>query len=363
MKSQDNETQWKLYADNTETWNAMLEACKNAQKSIVLEQFIFVVDDMTQKLIDICEERVQHGVRVRFIWDAAGSFSFFGSNILEELKKKGIELVFFKTLLPNFLTVHDYRSWYLRNHRRTLVIDDEIGFTGSICMSEKLMPWKDTTIELRGMVVHDMSKAFDRMWDRAHKKKLPHISGDPSRDHEFRYITNNPLPRNRFLYNTTIEAIRNARKYIYITTPYFVPTRRLARVLRLAAHRGVDVEILIPEHTDHPLVDLGARTYFSTLLASGVRIFTYTGTMLHKKTIVIDGDWSSIGTFNLDRASLLYNFEASLVTSNSKCAEELAAHFVHDKETSTEILYTDWKRRYWVEKCAGLFIRLFRQFL
>ncbi len=359
----DIETRWTLYNENTDTWNAMLEACTHAQHTIVLEQFIFVVDSMTQRLIDICEERARHGVQVRFIWDAAGSFSFFGSNIREELRTKGIDLVFFKTLFPSFFEFHNYKSWYLRNHRRTLVIDGQIGFTGSICMSEKLIPWKDTTIRLEGPVVHDMEKAFDRMWDRAHNKKLSRIQNTPARDHEFKYITNNPLPRNRFLYNTTIEAIRNARKYIYITTPYFVPTRRLARVLRLAAHRGVDVEILIPDHTDHPLVDRGARTYFNSLLASGVRIFTYTGPMLHKKTIVIDGDWSSIGTLNLDRASLLYNFEASLVTSNSKCAEELASHFVHDKKYSTEIFLIDWKRRYWAEKFIGFFIRLFRQFL
>ncbi len=357
------ETSWKLYISNKEVWNAMLEACENAKESIDLEQFIFVADDFGNKLIDVCAKKAKAGVKVRFIWDAAGSFSFLGEGIIEDLKKKGIELIFFKTLLPGFFKVHEYKSWYFRNHRRTLVIDQKVGFTGSICVYERMKNWRDTNVRVEGLVVKDMHRAFQRMWDRAQGKKLAKINNETYNDHEFKYVTNNPIPRHRRLYNHIVEAIRQSRKYIYITTPYFVPTRRLVRVLRLAAHRGVIVRIIIPEWSDYPILDLAARTFFYKMLESGIKIFLYKKEMLHSKTIVIDGDWASVGTLNIDNISLLYNFEANLISTNTKFAEELTSHFIYDLSKAEEVTFENWKSRYWVEKFAGFFIRFVRDFL
>ena len=357
------DTLWKLYTSNQEAWEAMLLACKKAKKTIDLEQFIFVPDDFSKELIDICAERASAGVKVRFIWDAAGSFSFFGAGTAEKLKKQGVELLFFQTLMPGFFKVHDYRSWFFRNHRRNLVIDGEVGFTGSICIDKKMQSWRDTNVRVEGPVVHDMQKSFERMWDRADGKKLRRIKKPVRSDPEFAYITNNPLPRGRYLYHHLTEAVRHARKYIYITTPYFVPTRRLARVLRLAAHRGVDVKIILPKDTDHPLVDMCGKTFFNAMLTSGVKIFFYEGEILHAKTAVIDGDWATVGTMNLDSISLLYNFEANIVSTNSKFAEELASHFVYDLQSTREVTLAEWKSRYWVEKFAGFFLRFVRDLL
>lgn len=356
-------TNWKLYTTNEEGWAAMIEACESATTSIDLEQFIFVTNDIGKKFIDVCARKAQQGVKVRFLWDAAGSFSFFGSAIAEELKHKGIELIFFKTLFPSFFKAHDYRSWYFRNHRRTLVIDTRVAFTGSICVSDKMINWRDTVVRVEGLVVKDMQKAFERMWDRALGLKLPKVLEEKHSDREFKYITNNPLPRRRRLYKHIIDAIHHAQKNIYITTPYFVPTRQLARALRLAAHRGVDVKIIIPEWTDHPLVDLCARTFFTKLLESGVKIYFYRGEMLHSKTVVIDGGWATVGTLNFDNVSLLYNFEANLVSTNTQFVQEVYIHFINDIATSEEVTFKSWKRRYWVEKFAGFFIRFVRDFL
>ncbi len=357
------ETSWKLYTSNEETLSSMIEACEHATKTIELEQFIFVADTFGNKLIDVCARKASEGVKVRFIWDAAGSFSFFGAGIIEDLKKKGIELVFFKTLFPAFFDVPNYKSWYFRNHRRSLIIDKKVAFTGSICIYEKMKDWRDTNVRVEGLVVHDILKAFERMWDRAHGRKLAKIKYEQASEHEFMYVSNNPLPRKRRLYNHTVDAIRHARKYIYITTPYFVPTHRLARVLKLAAHRGVDVKILMPEWSDHPFVDLSARTFFYSMLDSGVKIFLYKGpTLLHTKTMVIDGDLASVGTLNIDNVSLLYNFEANLISTNGKFAEELVSHFVHDMSQSEEITFEQWKSRYWVLKFAGFFIKFIRGF-
>jgi cardiolipin synthase len=353
---------WTLYASNEEAWNAMLADCAKAEKSIVLEQYIFVNDEYGKKLIDICVERAAKGVKVRFLWDAFGSFALLGSNIAEDLKKKGVDLVFWKTLVPDYSKVPNWRSWFLRDHRRTLVIDGKIGYTGSMCVYEKLKNWRDTNVRLEGGIVMEMDNAFDRMWMRANKqRKIPNRV--KVRDHEFRYITNNPTPGRRHIYAEMIEAIRSARHYIYITTPYFVPTHRLIRVLRLAAKRGVDVKLVIPETSNYFTIDLGARSYFNTLLESGIHIFLYSGNMIHAKTAVIDGDWATVGTMNLDRISLLYNYEANIVTRNTKFAEELAALFVMDMNESKEVNSKEWHSRFFAEKIPEVLIKLVRKFL
>ncbi|MEK7641861.1 MAG: phospholipase D-like domain-containing protein [Patescibacteria group bacterium] len=356
-------TSWTLYATNEEAWSAMLADCAQAKKSIALEQFIFTNDEYGKKLIDICAERAATGVTVRFLWDAAGSFSFFGSDIAKDLKKRGIELVFWKTLIPGYFKVPNFRSWYLRNHRRTLVIDEHIGYTGSICVSDRMKGWRDTNARFEGAVVREMSNAFDRMWARAteHTPLPPRVR---IRDHEFRYVTNYPAPKRRHVYAELIEALRSARKYVYITTPYFVPTRRLARVIKLAAHRGVDVKIILPERTDHyPTLDLAARSYFKTLLHSGARIFLYEGNVIHSKAVVIDGEWATVGSMNLDSASLLYNFEANIITTNVKFVEELSAHFVRDMHGSREVRKDEWDKKFFTDKILFFAIRFIRKFL
>lgn len=356
-------TRWNLYTTNEGGWEAMLNACESARESIDLEQFIFITNDIGKRFIDVCAKKASEGVRVRFLWDAAGSFSFFGSTIADELKDKGIELVFFKTLFPSVLKFHDYRSWYFRNHKRTLVIDGEIGFTGSICVSDEMINWRDTVVEIEGPVVFDMQEEFERTWNRALTKKTISIGSNTNSDSEFRYITNYPLPRKHHLYKEITRAIREARDSVYITTPYFVPTRYLVKVLRSAAKRGVDVKIIIPEWSDHPIVDLCSRSFFTKLLKSGVRIYLYKGHMVHSKTIVIDNDWSTVGTLNMDTVSLLYNFEANIVSSNKAFTKELKDHFENDLKDTEEISYDRWKNRYWAEKISGFFVSLIRDFI
>ncbi len=358
----DSATKWRLYTENQEAWLDMLADCARAKESIVLEQFIFVNDEFGQKLLNICASRAAEGVKVRFLWDAAGSFTFWGSNIAEDLKKKGIELTFWKTLIPSYFKVPNFRSWYFRNHRRTLVIDDQIGYTGSLCIDQRFKNWRDTNVRLEGSIVRQMKNAFERMWARAiGGRKIP-----PKRTSlraEFQYLTNYPAPGRRYVYSSLLDAVRRAKDRIFITTPYFVPTHRLTRTLTAAAERGVEVRLIIPEKSDHPTVDLGARSFFKKLLTSGVRIFLYSGNMIHNKAAIVDDTWATIGSMNLDSASLLYNFEANIVTTNDKFAEELVEHFKKDLEESKEVSLTEWQNRFFLEKIPEILIRLVRKFL
>lgn len=357
-----NPTKWTLYSENGDAWHAMLADCAKAEKSIVLEQFIFVNDDFGKRLIDICKARAKEGVTVRFLWDAAGSFTFWGSNIVEELKKSGIQLVFWRTLIPSYFKVPNFRSWYFRNHRRTLVIDSKTGYTGSICVDDHFKNWRDTNVRLEGPVVKEMETAFEQMWSRAQKSSKIPFHASP-RYAEFKYLTNYPAPGRRLVYTELLRAIRQARDYVYITTPYFVPTHRLVRTLKTAAENGVDVRLIVPERSDHYAVDLGARAFFKTLLQSGVRIFLYSGNMIHSKAAVIDGDWATVGSMNLDSASLLYNFEANIVTYNEKFASEITDHFTSDLEDSKEVNLKEWQSRFFLEKIPEMLMHLVRKFL
>lgn len=355
-------TSWNFYTTNEQGWDAMISACDSAKENIDLEQFIFRTDEIGQRFIDICAKKAKQGVKVRFLWDAAGSFSFFGSNIIEDLKSKNIELVFFQTLFPKFMKFHNYKSWYFRNHKRTLVIDNKIGFTGSICFSDEMKNWKDTVVMMDGPVVNDMKNEFERMWDRAIGKKYQTIE-EMSGERDFKYIANYPLPKKHLLYKNIIKAIRDAKEHVYITTPYFIPTGHLFRVLRACAKRGINVKIILPESSDHPIVDLCSRSFFSSLLKAGVKIYLYKGEMIHSKTIVIDDNWSTVGTLNLDTASLMYNFEANIVSTNNLFAKELSVHFIKDLLLTEEVNYERWKNRYWVDVLPEFFARLLRYFL
>jgi cardiolipin synthase A/B len=357
-----SQTKWTLYSKNEDAWSSMLADCAKAEKSISLEQFIFVADDFGQRLINICAERAKAGVKVRFLWDAAGSFTFWGSGIAEDLREKGVSLIFWRTLIPGYFKIPSLRSWFLRNHRRTLVIDGKIGYTGSICMSDRMKNWRDTNARLEGLVVKQMENTFNRMWERArHSRDLPkHLR---ITDCEFRYVTNYPAPGRRHIYKELLKAVRRAKKYIFITTPYFVPTHRMTRALKLAARHGITVKIILPEKSDYYTVDLGARSYFNTLLESGARIFLYHGNMIHSKTTVIDGEWATVGTMNLDNISMLYNFEANIITTNTEFAHELESHFATDLTESKEVVLNEWHNRFFIEKIPEILIRFVRKFL
>ncbi len=353
---------WVLYANNEDAWQAMITDCANAKTSIVLEQFIFANDEFGQRLIDVCKERAKDGVHVRFLWDAAGSFTFWGAELIDELRKSGIELIFWKTLIPGFFSIPNAKSWFFRNHRRTLVIDNTIGYSGSICVHDSYKNWRDTNVRLEGPVVREMKNAFEQMWARAkHRRRIRYQKAPKT--NEFRYVTNYPAPGRRHIYSEILKAIRRARENIYITVPYFVPTHRLLRTIKAAGRRGVDVRIILPEKSDHYLVDLGARAYFASLIKSGVKIYLYTGNIIHSKSITIDDTWSTVGSMNLDSVSLLYNFEANVVTTNDRFSKELKSHFFQDLQETKEVTLRDLQKRFIGEKIISFFIHLIKRFL
>lgn len=353
---------WTLYSNNNHAWQAILNDCSVAKQSIFLEQFIFANDEFGSKLINICKERAGKGVEVKFLWDSAGSFSFNGNGLINELGKAGIQLVFWKSLIPSINKLKKVRTWFFRNHRRTIVIDDEIGYTGSISIANDFAGWRETNVRFEGPIVVEMKNAFMQMWQRANKKR-PQRSIKSSKYNTFQYITNYPAPGRRKIYSTLVKAIKKSKEYIYITVPYFVPTHRLIRTLKGALKRGVDIKIILPEKSDHYFVDLGARAFFHTLLKAGAEIYLYKGNMIHSKVVIIDDIWSTVGSMNLDSLSLLYNFEGNIVSNDYSFTKELKSHFDNDLKECQKVDFEQWKKRGFMSKFMTFIAHIIKKFL
>lgn len=357
-----NDVQWQFYLSGHEAWDAMLEACRSAKVSIDMEQYVFSDDEISRRFIDLFIQKQKEGVKVRFMCDTVGAWSLYNSNLPKELREAGVEMRFFNIISP--WRIRHFFSWFFRDHRKILVVDKKIGFTGGMGIRDEMAFWRDTHVKVVGPIVHEMQQAFNELWEQSVNKDLiSRIKKSKAYMRGFYFITNAPYWKKRFLYYTLIEAIRSSKKYIYLTTPYLVPDGRLRRTLRLAVRRGVDVRILIPKTSNMPFVERGAQAHFEVLLQSGVRLFQYTHTFLHAKTGVIDDEWATVGSFNLDSLSAIYNYEANIVSTDPTFIGEVKKHFAHDLTESRELTIEEWRKRPFISKLKEILVRPIRQFL
>lgn len=337
-------THWHFYIRTDDTWRALKEAFINARKTIDIEEYIFELDEIGHEFIELLVKKRKEGVKIRILCDMAGSYGFYTSSLPEILRNIGIEVRFFNVIKP--WRIRSFFSWFFRDHRKLIVVDDHLGFIGGVNIRSDMRNWRDTHLKMSGPIIREMRYAFQEMWVTSGEKKFfKRMSSTRQFIRGFQFVTNSPYIRKRFLYKELVRAIRDAREYIYLTTPYFVPDRRLRRILRMASMRGVDVKILVPKTSNYLLVDLGSASYFEKLLASGIKIFHYDGELLHAKTAVIDDAWATVGSFNLDSLSFVYNYEANIVSTKEKFALEVKQYFEDDVASSKEITLEEWKGR------------------
>lgn len=360
---QDKST-WNFYTDSKQAWDAMLEDIANSSVSIDLEQFILGYDAVGIKFLDALKAKAASGVKVRIFCDEVGSFALRRSGIATSLLAAGIEIKFFNSVIP--WSPNKESLWFFRDHKKLLILDGKIGFTGGVCLGEEMRDWRESSVRIEGPVVAQMSESFNVMWNKLYhkfkfyfKKKNRNLS----QNYSFNYITNAPLPRKRYMYRELIRAIKNAKHYVYLTTPYFLPDHRLLRSIRNASRRGVVVKILMPMNTNSRLVNIGSGTFFKGMIEEGVHIFRYNGSMIHSKTGVIDGVWSTIGSLNLDNLSLRYNFEGNIVSTDKTFTFELEKQFLDDLKISTELTLKEWNKRGIVRRILEVLIWPFRKLL
>ncbi|MCF7865453.1 MAG: hypothetical protein K9M11_03035 [Candidatus Pacebacteria bacterium] len=358
----DEHTLWSFTTSTQEAWHVILKTCEQATESLYVEQFLFTPDQIGQQFIELFIKKAKEGVHVKLIVDSAGSFALGRSLYLDAMEEAGVKVKFFNWMLP--FSKNSKTLWYFRNHRRLIIADRTTMITGGTCIGKRMEDWRDTQIKIEGPVVQQAVKVFDQTWKKVYKKHTQSLGTQyKSGIDGFSYITHAPLLGERHVYHRLIDAIRQAKKCVYLTTPYFAPDHRLQRVLVLATRRGVDVKIIIPAVGDHKIVELASNTYFEFLLSKGIQIFRYKPSMIHAKTAVIDDDWATVGTMNLDSVSLRYNFESAVVITNPLCVDELKDHFVQDLKVSEEIDLQEWKARPQFQKFKEMLVWPIRKFL
>lgn len=358
----ESPTLWHFDTSTKEAWQTILKECDKAQESIYFEQFLFTPDSIGEQFLELFIKKAREGVHVKLIIDSVGSFGLGRSAYLDALQDAGVKVKFFNWMLP--FSKNSRTLWYFRNHRRLIIIDRQVMITGGTCIGKRMEDWRETQIKIQGPVVQQAVTVFDQTWKKVYKKHTRSLGTQyKSGLDSFSYITHAPLLGERHVYYRLIDAIRQAQKCVYLTTPYFLPDHRLQRVLILAAKRGVDVRVLIPAVGDHKIVQTGSESYFEFLLNKGVKIFRYTPSMIHAKVAVIDADWAMIGTMNLDNVSLRYNFESAIVTTNPLCVDELRGHFINDLKSATEVRLEEWRKRSLVQRFRETLVWPIRKFL
>lgn len=332
-----------FYMSTQASWEAMLKACELAEKTIDLEQYIFVPDETGKRFVDVLVRKAEAGVRVRLLLDMVGSLSMFLSDIPDLLMKKGVEVQFFNPV--KMWRIGNVTSHFFRDHRKLLVIDNAVAFTGGVGIEDRMKDWRDTSVEVSGSIVQNFTYIFDLVWRRMQKGKYIRFRRPPYYHKNYDLLINSPRFRQRFIYFTYISQIRNASKSIYLATPYFVPDHRFLRVLRIAAHRGVDVRLIMPTVSDHYMIDHVQAWYVTQALKAGVRVFTYPKPFYHAKMAVVDGTWASVGSFNIDNLSILFNHEANLCSTDHAFVNEVSYQFANDLMIAKEVTYEQWKNR------------------
>jgi cardiolipin synthase len=344
-------TTWRFYRWSKDAWNGMLEALESAEHSIDFEQYYFV--DLSEGLIghrflEVLERKARQGVKVRLLLDATGSWEFYRSPAVNDLKQAGIDVEFHSTL--PLKDANWFFQSFLRDHRRLIVVDGRVGLVGGTAIKEAAEGWRDTHVWLEGPVVRNLQIAFEEAWEGLTSRRRFRITSPSVSQDKFTVLPNGIRPSLRFIPHSILEGIQEAQKCIYITTPYFAPDHAIFRALVLAALRGVEVRLLVPERSDSRFANLVTESFFSGALREGIKVYRYVPSFLHSKTIVIDDDWGTVGSSNFDQLSFHLNYELNVLSYDAKFALELKNHFFDDLQSSIEVVPKEWKRRHIVRK-------------
>lgn len=351
-----------LLQDGAATYPAMFAAIRQAQDHINLESYIIEDDEIGQQFADLLLEQQSRGVQVNLIRDSFGSVNT-PKAYFERLAQGGIALLEFNPINPLKLK----KQWLANNrdHRKLLIVDGKTAFIGGINISsvyssgsaarrsgnaaDHNVAWRDTDLQLEGPVVGELQKLFMQTWEKQHGKPLAQRDYFPelkAQGNEIvRAIGSTPDDPYSLMYLTLISAIGNAEKQVYLTNAYFVPDPQLLKALTDAAARGVDVRLILPSRSDSEVVFHAGRAHYSTLLRGGVRIYERAGALLHSKTALIDGVWSTVGSTNLDWRSFLDNDEIDAVIIGREFGQKMQAMFNADLAASQAIDPESWERR------------------
>lgn len=371
----------ELLQDGPATYRSMLAAIDGARDHINIETYIIEDDEVGQRFAAALIAKQRKGVQVNLIRDSVGTLKT-PAEFFKRLTDAGIKVLEFNPVNPATAKA----GWEVnqRDHRKLLIVDGRIAFLGGINISavystgslsqrskkdrpDGELPWRDTDLRLEGPVVTELQKLFIETWEKqkgeplAKRNYFPTIK--PKGKEVVRAIGSSPDDPYSLIYATLISAIHSAQTEILLTNAYFAPDQQFLAELKEAEARGVDVKLIVPSSTDSWLVFHAGRTRYTELLEAGVRIYERQGALLHVKTAVIDGVWSTVGSTNLDWRSFVHNDEVNAVVLGTDFGDKMRAVFAADLAKSDEITLEQWRRRPLNVKAMELFGRLWLYWL
>lgn len=359
--SQIGATEAQIYTYGEDLYEVMLHAIRHAEKRVLIESFIWKGDRVGKRFKQELELAAKRGIEVYAIFDG-----FANLVVPRSFKRfpKTMHVLEFR-VFPKLWRLLDPRQ-YGRDHRKILVVDGKVGFIGGYNIGTAYATeWRDTHVRLRGPSVWDLENAFIDFWNLHCDSHLPPLSDGGAGVWESRVRVHRNVPSMlmfpiRAMY---LEAIDRAQHHIYLTHAYFIPDSAILRGLLVAAERGVDVRILLPETSNHIVADWLARGFYTRCLAGGIKLLLYQDAMVHAKTATIDGVWSTIGTANLDRLSLVGNYEINVEFFDETLAKHMEEIFANDSTNTRELTLEEWSQRPLIAKLSETILAPLRPLL
>ena len=335
----------ELFTDGDSAYDSLEQAIAAAEQHIHLEYYIYEEDHTGRRFRDLMVRKAKEGVQVRVLVDGVGSYGV--EEFMSPLVEAGGQVAVF---LP--VNIARWSRVNLRNHRKIAVIDGSIAFTGGVNIGDeytgrkgKVGAWRDTHLCTEGPSVYHLQEVFAEDWHFATGEDPMDDSWFPDQeqvgDVMVQVVASGPDTDHQPIKCILFAAITSARHRVFLTTPYFVPDQAILMALKTAALKGVDVRLLLPRRSDMPLVRNAGRSYYDELIDSGVRLFEYTGGILHAKTMVVDDTWATVGSANMDIRSFRLNFEINLALYGADFAAHLGAVFERDLESAAEVTSED----------------------
>lgn len=347
------DTATKVLTNGEETFHHILEQLNKARHHIHIEYYIVRDDRIGQEIKEILINKAAQGVKVRFLYDAVGSWKL-SKKYIDDLKNAGIETVCFGPVKLPFLN----NKFNFRNHRKIIVIDGMIGFVGGLNIGDEYLGrndtygfWRDTHLMLRGEAVRSLQLIFLQDWyymtnhsfltaeylspqiDEKNHGGVQLIAGGP--DNEWSVIK-----------NIFFSMITSAKVSVWIASPYFIPDEDIFSALKVAALSGIDVRLLVPNRPDKRIVFHASRSYFPELLEAGVKVYEYERGFMHSKIVIVDHELASIGTSNMDMRSFHLNFEVNAFLFRTKSTQKLVAEYINDLEYAKQLDLTSFRKRH-----------------
>ncbi len=359
----------KLYHDGHPAYEAMLADIKAAERHVHIQFFIFRNDESGRRFIDALCDCVRRKVEVRLLYDSVGSYNI-SSRLVGRLREAGGKAAAF---LPLFGPMYRLRV-NLRNHRKIVVVDGKVAFTGGLNigdeylgMHRKFGAWRDTFLRVEGPATHGLQRIFLEDWffsteEAPHGARYFPKTTTPGKA-LVQVVHSGPDAEYKAIRETYFAGILNARKRVWIASPYFVPDAGIKDAMILAALSGVDVRYLGLFRPDKWMPFLAARFYWGDMMAAGVKVYQYTPGMMHSKYVLVDGEWASVGSANMDNRSLALNFEANCQFFDEGLVAEMEQAFLNDLKVSMRLDPEVFAARPLVSRLAENAARLFSPIL